>query len=113
MTSRRDDRIPIEDMIRACQMVIEYTGSLTDEEFFRQRLVQDAVLYELAILGEAANAVSRPVRDQHPEIPWAAIANMRHHVVQGYGDVDLDIVWETARQDVPNLLAQLQAIGNV
>ncbi len=106
----RDDALLIGDMIAAAQSVVEYTSGVTEEAFCGNKMLCDAVLYEIAVLGEAANCVSRATAAQHPDIPWVFIAGMRHRVIHGYGSVDLEIVWDTATRHIPSLLRQLKGL---
>lgn len=66
-------------------------------------VLQDAVVHRLQVIGEAASKVSLPLRQSHPEIPWAAIVSMRHRIVHDYLNVDLDIVWDTVHVDLPEI----------
>ena len=106
----RDDVLLIDDMIAAAEAVVRYTSGLDEERFCGNKMLCDAVLYEIAVLGEAANGVSRATAAQHPDIPWSFIAGMRHRVIHGYGSVDLDIVWDTATRHIPALLPQLKGL---
>ena len=59
-------------------------------------------------MGEAAGRVSAAARVEWPEIPWQDIVAMRHRLIHGYFDIDLDIVWNTVRDDLPPLAEQLE-----
>ncbi len=62
------------------------------------------------MLGEAARALSEPLRKRHPQLPWRDVIAQRNIVVHEYHRLDLDSLWATARQDLPALDAQLAAI---
>jgi uncharacterized protein with HEPN domain len=64
----------------------------------------------IQIVGEAANNISQDTRDQYPQIPWSVIIGMRHRLVHAYADIDHDILWTTATEAAPKLLAQVRAI---
>ena len=64
----------------------------------------------IEIIGEAAGKVTKPTRDQYSQIPWAEIVSMRNRLIHAYFDVDLDQVWNAVTEDIPPLIAQLQAI---
>lgn len=59
------------------------------------------------IVGEAAKQVSEPTRTAHPEVPWSAAARMRDRLIHHYFDIDLDILWVTVTEDLPELLMLL------
>lgn len=56
----------------------------------------------LEIIGEAANNVSEGFRSEHPDIPWRKVVGIRKRLIHGYFDLDLDIVWDTVRKDLPH-----------
>ena len=59
------------------------------------------------MIGEAAGKVSRTTQEAHPEIPWLAMTNMRHRLIDGYADVDLKIVWSIVTEELEPLIAAL------
>ena len=64
----------------------------------------------LEIVGEAANRVSEDMQQRHPEVPWRQIVGLRHRLIHGYDAVDLDILWDIVRYDLPLLIAALEEI---
>jgi len=64
----------------------------------------------LEIVGEAANSVTNDFREQHPQIPWKKMIELRNRLIHGYFDINLDIVWDTVLEDLPPLVADLKKI---
>jgi uncharacterized protein with HEPN domain len=64
----------------------------------------------LEIIGEAARGMSDEFRAQYPELPWKKMVGMRDRLIHGYYDVDIDVVWKTATEDLPGLVAELEQI---
>ena len=62
------------------------------------------------MIGEAANTVSKETQAGHPEIPWRKMSGLRNRLIHGYFNVNLDIVWDTLRQDLPPLVEQLSRL---
>src|SRR4051812_3940150 len=88
--------------------------SLT-EDHDRRDLDQDDVLalaltHLLEILGEAAKGISPETKERHRDLPWSQMAATRDRLIHGYFSVDLDIVWQIARHDLPPVVASLEAI---
>ena len=79
-------------------------------EYEQDETLSLALTHLLQVIGEAARKVSPLFREQHPNIPWAAIVGLRHRVVHDYLHVDLDLVWDVVHQDLEPLVAQLEQI---
>lgn len=101
--SRRSDVLRLKDIVGAAETVASYLKGVSREEFLAGGLVQDAVLRQLIVTGEAAFKVSGAFQEAHPEIPWALIAGFRHRLVHDYFGLDLDTVWQVARVELPEL----------
>ena len=79
--------------------------------FLNNQLVQDAVIRNIGIIGEASNNIQRAAPEfaaQHDDIPWLVMYTMRNRVTHGYDKVDLEIVWQTIHRDLPVLHAQIR-----
>jgi uncharacterized protein with HEPN domain len=66
-----------------------------------------ALVRAIEVIGEAASRVSDDARQTAPEVPWRQIAGMRNRLIHGFFDVDVEIVWRTATEDVPTLVSAL------
>lgn len=87
---------------------MDFKTGLDKTTFLHDIKTQSAVLHQRLIMGEAVKRLSTGYRNRHPEIPWTLIAGMHDKLIQGYDIVDLDQVWKTANQDVPDLLTWLE-----
>src|SRR5437773_389020 len=79
-----------------------YTENLADWAFRENEMVQDAVIRNIEIIGEASRNIERHHAEfaaQHPEVRWAVIYAMRNRVSHGYFQIDLDVVWKTIQGD--------------
>ncbi|MBL8078615.1 MAG: DUF86 domain-containing protein [Anaerolineales bacterium] len=83
---------------------------MTEQKFKDTRLLQDGVIRQIEIVGEAARHISKDIRKTYPEIPWQDIAGMRDKLIHDYFGVDIEKVWDTARDDLPILKQQIEAI---
>lgn len=106
----RPDALYLRHMLDAIDRVIEATQRVTREDFNRDWMIQDAIVHELQILGEAAGRVSRAVTDQHSELPWRQVTGLRHKIVHDYFAVDLEVVWDTATLDAPTVRPIVEAL---
>ena len=97
--------------IRDAIMKIEsYIRGMTFESFDKNMLVQDGVVREFEVIGEAAKYLSETFKAGHAEIPWRQVIDMRNKLVHEYFTVDTELVWTTIRNDLPVLK---QAMGDL
>lgn len=108
---RRDDAL-ITDILVAGRKVLNYTAGLCFEEFAADTKVQDAVLWQIGIMGEAARKISNNLRAMHPKIPWHEMSGMRNRLVHDYSRIDLKQVWDTVRSSVPDLVRLMESLAS-
>ena len=109
-SSMQDDDALLLDMLIAARDAVAFVSGASWEEFRSNRMMRAAVQYTVQTIGEAANDVSMTTRAAHAEIPWARIVGMRHRLVHGYRDVDLEIVWDVIQNHLPALIAALEPL---
>lgn len=104
---KRDPDLLIKDMLAAMGKIERYTSGM-DQELFRQdEKTVDAVVRNLEILGEAARQLPEDFIARNPEVPWRQIAGLRNRIVHDYFGLDLDLIWEVIRHDLPQLQDRL------
>ena len=106
----REWRFFLDDMIGFARKVVEYTRDMNQADFVSNRLVYDATLRNLELIGEAATHIPDQVRDAHQEIPWRMIIATRNRLIHGYLGVDDDTLWSIIQEDVPVLLPLLVSL---
>jgi uncharacterized protein with HEPN domain len=106
---RRDDRLRLRHMLDAGREAVRFTQGKTRGDLDRDRVLALALVKLLEIVGEAASRVTAESQRADPSIPWRDIVAMRNRLIHGYFDVDLDRVWDTVTDDLPPLLAHLEA----
>lgn len=104
------DKIRLQHMLDAAAQAVAFAeiknrSDLTDDLMFRLSLVK-----LIEIIGEAASQVSEETRSQNSSIPWPDIISMRHRLVHGYFDINLDILWQTIHIDLPPLIQELKLV---
>ncbi len=92
----------IQDMLHAITNIESYSVPSYDT-FLEDHKAQDAIMFNLVIMGEAAHKISDEFQEKHPEIPWASIIGTRNVIVHGYDQVKLQIVWDIIQKNL-NLL---------
>ncbi|HOT22826.1 MAG TPA: DUF86 domain-containing protein [Thermoleophilia bacterium] len=106
----RDWRYRVRDMIASVGAAITYTEGMTFEEFIADRRTRDAVIRNLITMGESVRWIPGPIREAHPDVPWAIMRGVRNVVVHEYFGVDDRILWHTVVHDLPPLVPKLEAV---
>jgi uncharacterized protein with HEPN domain len=96
------DTLYLESMRECLERIDEYTVG-GEEDFMASKLVQDGVIRNLEVIGEATKNLSDDLRSANPEIPWRQIAGMRDVLIHDYLRVNLGRVWQTVVHDLPPL----------
>jgi uncharacterized protein with HEPN domain len=100
-------------MLDAVGQIQLYMRGKSPEDFLSDRLLQDGVVRNFEILGEASRNLLNAVSDvpgKYPGIPFAAIYGMRNQLSHGYFAIDLDVVWKVIERDIPSLRKELEAV---
>ncbi len=103
------DRQRLKDILDAIEAIQSYAVSSYDE-FVRDHKTQDAILYNLIIIGEAANQVSDEFQEKHYTLPWSSMIGTRNIIVHGYDQVRLQIVWEILKDDLDHLKQEITTL---
>ncbi len=108
----REWRARLDDMVQAAERALGYVQGITFEQFSADPKTVDAVSYAIVVIGEAATALKDAGPDLAPELPWADIRGMRNRIAHEYFGVDVKVLWQTVREDLPPLLATLRALAS-
>ncbi len=106
----KNDAVYIADIQRSLERILDYTqeGKGT---FLEDEQIQDAVLRNFQVMGEAARRVSEESQQKYSEVPWSDLIGFRNVVIHDYAELDLDRLWDTIEIDVPVLRKQIDNIS--
>ncbi|MBW1863849.1 MAG: DUF86 domain-containing protein [Deltaproteobacteria bacterium] len=104
------DKAYLLDILQAGKLAIFYTAKKSMEEFLADTQCQDAVIRRFEIIGEAARRISDETKTDHPELPWLEMVGMRNIMIHEYDDVDMVVVWDTVKKDIPSLVSVIEKI---
>lgn len=104
------DVLRLRHIVDGAERIAGYLAGVDRAAFLSNPMLQDAVIRNLEVIGEACAYLSPELREAHPGVPWQRASGIRNRLVHGYFDVDVAIVWQTARDSLPQFLAQVKAV---
>ena len=110
MDNRKDNKYYIEKIIQDLSFIIKHTEGITQEELENNEILADSVMFRLIQVSENSDRLTQDFKSYHRTIPWRAMKGMRNRIVHEYGNVDLGMVYDTVKRDIPQLLNELEAI---
>jgi len=99
----RDWQLFLKDIHESAARIVAYVGTMSSEEFFQDPKSVDAVMRNLAIIGEAAKKIPADARRRYPSVEWKKMAGLRDIVVHDYFGIDEDIIWDVVTRSIPDL----------
>ena len=103
------DKAYLADILESARVIQQHLSGMTREHFLADVRTQDAVIRRFEIIGEAARHLSPVTLKALPEIPWNLVVGMRNLLIHDYDDVDPRRVWTDSQNDLPQLIARLEA----
>ena len=97
------DKNRLEHIIDAIDTILSRTERMELVDLTADKIVFGGIVYQTMIIGEAAYKLSPNFMASHPEVPWQDIADMRHHLVHGYYQVNAEIIWSVIKNDLEPL----------
>lgn len=110
MKNERQTTDHIQDILYAMKKVDEFTNGLTYDQFIEDEKTQFAVIRAIEVIGEATKNVPDSIKNTYPSIPWRSIAVMRDKLIHAYFGIDMEILWKTATEEVPEIEPKIRTI---
>ena len=106
----REWLLRIEDILDAIRRIEQYLEGHDPATFGEDSRTLEAVAFNILVLGEAASRVPEDVRKRYPEIPWSRMSAIRNVIAHEYFEIQPAILWKTARENLPPLVAHLERL---
>jgi len=108
--SKRCDAEFLADIVEAITRIAEYTHDIDYNGFLQNEMAQDAVVRNLQVIGEAAKNISSDFKKKHKDVEWKKMAGLRDKIIHHYFGINWDIVWDTAKNKLPELRIKFKNI---
>ena len=106
----RDDS-RVRHMLDAMERIAELSKGLEREQLRRHENTTEMILFNLMVLGEASNNITREFAAQNPDVDWKGLAGVRHKIVHDYADIDYDTIWDILQNDIPVEHEKVKAVA--
>ncbi len=107
MDNIKDDSYFITKIKEDLSFILKHMEDVDSEGLRQNEVLQDSMLFRLIQISENAKRISQIFKDAHEDIPWTALYGLRNRIVHDYGNVDLEIVYSTLKDDLPELLDKM------
>jgi len=100
----------VKKIIHECDEILKFAAESGKTAFLTNVLYQKAIAMSLLNVGEYANAVSKELWEEYPDIKWRKIVDLRNLVAHGYGELDMELIWSLCEKNIPELLSKMQSV---
>lgn len=107
---KKGDLVFIEHILDSIRAIEDFSKNITPEELISNRMKRSAIVREIEIIGEAVKNISESTKNNYKEVKWKDIASARDKMIHHYFGIDLNIIWEIIKKDLPLLKEQIEKI---
>lgn len=107
---KRDYKLYINDIKESIKDIEDYTRGISQEEFNKNKQLQDAVIRKLEIMGEASRNIPRALKEKNKQVAWFDISQFRDFITHSYFNISPLTIWKTVKEKLPQIKESLQKI---
>lgn len=107
---KKDPQIFLKHILESIEWIEKDTKGMSKDDFLQNVPIQDAVIRRIEIIGEAIRNLPSELKKEKADVPWQDIMDMRNKIIHEYFGVDLGLVWEVVKKDVPELKDNVKKI---
>lgn len=106
----QNDETYLLDILESAKIAVGYLKGITLKEFEEDLRTQDAIIRRIEIIGEASSKVTEETQIKYKDVSWKSMKGMRNFLIHEYNYIDLEIIWETVKNNLPSLINELEKI---
>ena len=110
MREKIRDKGRLEHILESIDYIIDFTKGISFEDFEKNIILRFALIKNMEIIGEASYMLTKEFREQHTEVPWRIIIDLRHILVHGYYQIKIETIWKIIQKDILPLKEQIQVL---
>ena len=107
---KKDPGVFLDHILECIDLIDDYSKEVTESEFKGSSSLQDMIIRRIEIIGEAVKNLPDDLKKGHTEIPWRDIAGLRDVVVHQYFGLDLELIWDVVKKDIPQLKPKILSV---
>ncbi|MBR2589295.1 MAG: DUF86 domain-containing protein [Clostridia bacterium] len=107
MDNIKNDEYYVQKIRTDLRFIVTHMENIGDEEFYKNEILVDSMMFRMIQISENCKKLTDEYKLSRPEVPWTAMAGMRNRIVHDYGSVDLGIIFETLKNDIPVLVESI------
>ena len=111
MDNKKDNKFYAKKVVTDLAFIIKHTDGLTLAELEHNEILLDSIMFRLIQISENSDKLTEDFKAYYSNIPWRAIKGLRNRIVHEYGNVDLTVIFDTVKNDIPKLYEELSAIS--
>ena len=104
---KKEDIIFVEHILDSLNKIEKFIDNFSERKFLEDEKLQDAVIRRIEIIGEAAKNISSDFKKKYPNVPWVKITGMRDKLIHHYFGINLKIIWNVIKEDIPMLKREI------
>ncbi|MBQ8177617.1 MAG: DUF86 domain-containing protein [Clostridia bacterium] len=110
MDNVKNDAYYVKKILQDANFIVEHTKNVNQKDLEENEILLDSMMFRMVQIAENASRLTSAFKSKHISVDWHSINGMRNRIVHDYGKVDLSIIYETIKQDIPTLSEYLQNV---
>ena len=110
MDNKKNNKYYVDKIVTDLAFIVKHTTGLSQNDLAKNEILLDSVMFRLIQVSENSDKLTEDFKTYYDNIPWRAIKGLRNRIVHEYGNVDLSVIYDTVKNDIPDLLKELRVI---